>query len=45
VRHFYSASAIMDVDEGRGMDLLSPVWHFLDLAPDGRGDWCPPGDH
>jgi len=44
VRHFYSASAIMDVDEGRGMDLLSPVWGFLDLTPEGRGDWVPPGE-
>ena len=25
----------------RGMDLLSPVWNFLDLTPEGRGDWMP----
>jgi predicted dithiol-disulfide oxidoreductase (DUF899 family) len=23
----------------RGIDLLSPVWHLLDLTPHGRGDW------
>jgi predicted dithiol-disulfide oxidoreductase (DUF899 family) len=23
----------------RGIDLLSPVWHVLDLTPQGRGDW------
>jgi predicted dithiol-disulfide oxidoreductase (DUF899 family) len=24
---------------GRGIDLLAPVWHVLDLTPQGRGDW------
>jgi predicted dithiol-disulfide oxidoreductase (DUF899 family) len=40
VRHFYSAHPRMapDVDQ-RGIDLLSPVWHVLDLVPEGRGDW------
>jgi predicted dithiol-disulfide oxidoreductase (DUF899 family) len=23
----------------RGIDLLSPVWHLLDLTPQGRRDW------
>jgi predicted dithiol-disulfide oxidoreductase (DUF899 family) len=23
----------------RGIDLLSPIWHMLDLTPQGRGDW------
>jgi len=23
------------------MDLLSPFWHFLDLTPEGRGDFMP----
>ncbi len=23
----------------RGIDLLSPVWHLLDLTRQGRGDW------
>ncbi|MGW5648491.1 DUF899 family protein [Saccharopolyspora sp. NPDC003752] len=40
VRHFYSAHPRMadDIDQ-RGIDLLSPVWHLLDLTPRGRGDW------
>jgi len=39
-RHFYSAHPRMadDLDQ-RGIDLLSPVWHILDLTPGGRGDW------
>ncbi|MBB2914136.1 putative dithiol-disulfide oxidoreductase (DUF899 family) [Streptosporangium becharense] len=42
VRHFYSAHPRMadDVDQ-RGIDLLAPVWHLLDLTPHGRGDWFP----
>jgi predicted dithiol-disulfide oxidoreductase (DUF899 family) len=27
--------------EFRGMDLLSPFWSFLDLTPEGRGDFFP----
>ena len=23
----------------RGIDLLAPIWHFLDLTPQGRGNW------
>jgi predicted dithiol-disulfide oxidoreductase (DUF899 family) len=40
VRHFYSAHPRMaeDIYE-RGLDLLSPVWHLMDLTPQGRGDW------
>jgi predicted dithiol-disulfide oxidoreductase (DUF899 family) len=42
VRHFYSVSAQMtDQVKLRGIDLLSPVWHLLDLTPDGRGQWDP----
>ena len=41
VRHFYSGGAILGAGEFRGMDLLSPLWHFLDLTPEGRGDWDP----
>ena len=39
-RHFYSTHPRMsdDIDQ-RGIDLLSPVWHMLDLTPQGRGDW------
>jgi predicted dithiol-disulfide oxidoreductase (DUF899 family) len=40
VRHFYSAHPAMAEDiNQRGLDLLSPVWHLLDLTPQGRGDW------
>lgn len=39
-RHFYTAHPTMadDIDQ-RGIDLLAPVWHMLDLVPAGRGDW------
>ena len=40
VRHFYTAHPAMAEDiNQRGLDLLSPVWHMLDLTPQGRGDW------
>ncbi len=39
--HFYSQSAWYGGEEYRGMDLLSPVWNFLDVTPSGRGDWMP----
>ncbi len=40
LRHFYTAHPRMasDIPE-RGIDLLAPIWHFLDLTPQGRGDW------
>lgn len=40
LRHFYSAHPRMapDIAE-RGIDLLAPIWHFMDLTPQGRGDW------
>ena len=39
-RHFYTAHPRMDDDiDQRGIDLLAPVWHVLDLTPRGRGDW------
>jgi predicted dithiol-disulfide oxidoreductase (DUF899 family) len=39
-RHFYTGHPWMaeDINE-RGIDLLNPVWHILDLTPTGRGDW------
>jgi predicted dithiol-disulfide oxidoreductase (DUF899 family) len=40
-RHFYTQCAMMASGHWRGMDLLSPVWNFLDLTPEGRGDWMP----
>jgi predicted dithiol-disulfide oxidoreductase (DUF899 family) len=40
LRHAYSAHPKMAADiRERGIDLLSPVWHILDLTPRGRGDW------
>jgi predicted dithiol-disulfide oxidoreductase (DUF899 family) len=40
VRHFYSAHPRMAADiQERGIDLLTPMWHFLDLTPQGRGSW------
>jgi predicted dithiol-disulfide oxidoreductase (DUF899 family) len=40
VRHFYSAHPRMGpaIPE-RGIDLLAPIWHFMDLTPQGRGSW------
>ena len=40
LRHFYSAHPRMapDIPE-RGIDLLVPIWHFMDLTPQGRGKW------
>jgi len=42
IRHFYSAHPRMagDIAE-RGIDTIAPVWHVLDLTPEGRGDWYP----
>jgi len=40
-RHFYTAGAFMAESQFRGMDLLSPVWNFFDLTPDGRGEFFP----
>jgi predicted dithiol-disulfide oxidoreductase (DUF899 family) len=41
VRHFYSVHPRMAPDiQERGIDLLSPIWHFLDLTPQGRGNWA-----
>jgi predicted dithiol-disulfide oxidoreductase (DUF899 family) len=40
VRHFYSAHPRMGPEIAeRGIDLLAPMWHFLDLTPQGRGNW------
>lgn len=40
VRHFYTAHPRMapEILE-RGIDLLAPIWHFMDLTPQGRGKW------
>jgi predicted dithiol-disulfide oxidoreductase (DUF899 family) len=39
-RHFYSGRPHLSaaIDQ-RGIDLLSPLWHLLDLTPQGRGEW------
>jgi predicted dithiol-disulfide oxidoreductase (DUF899 family) len=42
-RHFYSVSAMITPAQFRGMDALSPFWSFLDLTPEGRGDFCRSG--
>jgi len=39
--HHYTGGAHLTGDHWRGVDLLSPLWHFLDLTPEGRGDWMP----
>lgn len=40
VRHFYSAHPRMAPEiKERGIDLLAPVWNFMDLTPQGRGNW------
>lgn len=40
VRHFYTAHPRMAPEiQERGIDLLAPVWNFMDLTPQGRGEW------
>ena len=40
VRHSYTAHPRMAPDiQERGIDLLAPMWHFMDLTPQGRGSW------
>ena len=39
-RHFYTAHPYLSQDiKERGIDLLTPAWHVLDLTPPGRDDW------
>jgi len=47
VRHRYSKGAqVADDRRERGIDLLTPVWHLLDLTPAGRpADWYPSLDY
>jgi len=33
--------ALMAPSQSRGIDLLSPLWNFLDLTRVERGDWTP----
>jgi predicted dithiol-disulfide oxidoreductase (DUF899 family) len=40
VRHFYTAHPRMAQEiKERGIDALAPVWHLMDLTPQGRGEW------
>jgi len=40
LRHFYTAHPRMAPDiQERGIDLLTPIWHFMDLTREGRGSW------
>jgi predicted dithiol-disulfide oxidoreductase (DUF899 family) len=40
IRHTYTVQPQWsETDYQRGMDLYNPVWHMLDLTPQGRGDW------
>ena len=40
VYHFYTAHPRMSPEiKERGIDLMSPIWHLLDLTPQGRGNW------
>jgi predicted dithiol-disulfide oxidoreductase (DUF899 family) len=40
VHHFYSAHPRMSPEiKERGIHLMCPIWHLLDLTPQGRGDW------
>ncbi len=40
VRHTYSAHPWISAERReRGIDLLCPTWHLLDLTSEGRGDW------
>ena len=41
VRHFYQKFAVMNANNWRGIDQLTPVWNLFDLLPSGRGDWHP----
>lgn len=41
----YSGGAHIAGDHWRGVDLLSPVWHFFDLTRQGRGDFMPRLDY
>ncbi|MEM7095438.1 MAG: DUF899 family protein [Actinomycetota bacterium] len=41
LRLSWSGGANISGEHWRGVDLLSPVWHFFDLTRAGRGDWMP----
>jgi predicted dithiol-disulfide oxidoreductase (DUF899 family) len=40
LRHFYSGHPwLADTIKERGIDELTPIWNFLDLTPQGRGEF------
>lgn len=40
LRHQYSVHPRMGPDiQERGIDLYLPIWHYMDLTPEGRGDF------
>jgi predicted dithiol-disulfide oxidoreductase (DUF899 family) len=39
VRHFCAAHPMPDDIDRHSVDLLSSVWHLMDLTPEGRDDW------
>ncbi|MEM6989083.1 MAG: DUF899 family protein [Myxococcota bacterium] len=41
VHRYTSGIALADDVRERGLDLLNPLWHLLDLTPKGRGAWYP----
>lgn len=41
LRLSWSGGAHLRDEHWRGVDLLSPVWHLLDLTRSGRGEWMP----
>jgi predicted dithiol-disulfide oxidoreductase (DUF899 family) len=45
VRHVITQTADYPNGTNRGIDMLSPVWHVLDLVPEGRGEWMPDNDY
>lgn len=47
VRHFWAAELMLDEAAGspRHLDLLWPLWNYLDLLPDGRQDFLPRHDY
>jgi len=45
VRHVYSSTADFAPHTQRGMDLMAPLWHFLDLTPEGRANFCAGNDY
>jgi len=38
-RRIFTATELVPLLRERGIDLLCPTWHLLDLTPQGRGAW------